>query len=141
MQSASFYRSYEIRLVISVWLFCVYVLLSNFHQRETYFSKIELVHFRRRRISPIPLLPKWIFHRKSFKVENNWFCLNDLPLIIYIITKWHSHQLRWVSVGAMHLTLNSIPDPNTTPSHPHTLTPSPTPSPSPSHPHPQDVTW
>jgi hypothetical protein len=57
-------------------------------------------YFRRRRFSP-----KWIFHRKSFKVENNGFYLNDLPLINYIITKWHGYQLTlrvWVGVG-MHV--------------------------------------
>jgi hypothetical protein len=53
-------------------------------------------HFRRTRISPIPLSPKWIFHRKLFKVENNRFCLNDVPLINYIITKWHGSQVTWL---------------------------------------------
>jgi hypothetical protein len=59
--------------------------------------------------------------------------LNDLPLINYIITKWHGHQLRWVSVSAMHLTLKSTSDPNTTrtptPTHPPTPTPMSIPTP------------
>jgi hypothetical protein len=57
------------------------------------FRHTDNFHFRRNYFSPIPLSPKWIFGRKSFKVENNWFYLNDLPLINYIITKCRGYQL------------------------------------------------
>jgi len=67
-------------------------LPKNFFVNST-FTENE---FRRRRILPITLSPKWIFVLKSFKVENNRFCLKELSLIDYIITKWHSIQVTWL---------------------------------------------
>jgi hypothetical protein len=48
----------------------------------------ELVHFRWKRISLIPLSPKWAFHGKSNRVGHNRFCLKKLSLINSIISNW-----------------------------------------------------
>jgi hypothetical protein len=72
----------------SIQISIIMLVISIFAEDE-----FRRFHFRRKWIVPIPLSTKWIFHRKSFKVENNRFCLNDLPLINYIIAKWNGNQL------------------------------------------------
>ncbi len=55
-----------------------------------------------------------------------------------MVTKRHGYQVTSVSMGAIHIALNSTrpPTPN-----PHPATPTPTHTYTHTHPHPQDVTW